>query len=120
VQIWPKNPAFSNTSLRIPDIPDPVSIVIEESDLHSEKHFSPQTSTDAGITISTKPVAKNARHPIADNLDPDSIRPEESDLHLAKYSSASNCRQASNCRHTPKSDTSENLGVSQNGNVDRT
>jgi hypothetical protein len=35
-------------------------------------------------------------------------------------SSASNCRQASNCWHTPKSDTSENLGVSQNGNVDRT
>jgi hypothetical protein len=36
------------------------------------------------------------------------------------YSSASNCRQASNCRHPPKSDTSENLGVSQNGNVDQT
>jgi hypothetical protein len=42
------------------------------------------------------------------------------------YSSASKCRQVSNCpqvsncRHPPKSDTSENLGVSQNGNVDRT
>jgi hypothetical protein len=36
------------------------------------------------------------------------------------YSSASNCRQVSNCRHPPKSDTSENLGVSQNRNVDRT
>jgi hypothetical protein len=23
--------------------------------LHSEKHFHPKTSTDAGITISTKP-----------------------------------------------------------------
>jgi hypothetical protein len=40
--------------------------------------------------------------------------------HISNYRSASNCRQVSNCRHTPKSDTSENLGVSQNGSVDRT
>jgi hypothetical protein len=63
----------------------PDSNVTEESDRQSEKHLSPKTSTDEGITISTKPVSWNASFSIRDNLDPDSNATEESDLQKAKH-----------------------------------
>jgi hypothetical protein len=60
---------------------DPDCNVTEESDLQSQKHLSPKTSTDAGRMISIKPVPWNTFLSIRDNLDPDSNLTEESDLH---------------------------------------
>jgi hypothetical protein len=54
--------------------------IFEESDLHSVKHFSPKTSTDAGRMISTKPVLRNADSSFRDNFGPDLNVTEESDL----------------------------------------
>jgi hypothetical protein len=45
-----------NAPVSIRDNLDPDSNVTEESDLHQEKHLSPQTSTDEGTMILTKPV----------------------------------------------------------------
>jgi hypothetical protein len=67
------------------------------------------------VQVSFKPILSGEKQ--------STFRPYErsgEEVSSPNYSSASNCRQVSNSRHTPKSDTSENLGVSQNGNVDRT
>jgi hypothetical protein len=45
----------------------------------------PKTSTDAGTTISNKPVRKNDITSIPDNLDPVSNVTEESGLHTEKH-----------------------------------
>jgi hypothetical protein len=79
--------------LPIRDNLDPDSNVIEESDLHSEKHISPKTSTDAGRMISTKPVLENARDAIRDNFEMDSNPTEESDSYKEKHSSLKNSTQ---------------------------
>jgi hypothetical protein len=60
------------------------SILTEESDANSQKHFSFKTSTDEGIVISIKPVALNASIAICDNFETDSILTEESDQHSEK------------------------------------
>jgi hypothetical protein len=53
-------PVRLNAPTSIRENLDPDSNVPEESDLHTEKHYSPKTSTDAGIIISTKAVPRNA------------------------------------------------------------
>jgi hypothetical protein len=67
-------PLFQFVTISIPD-----SNVIEESDLHQEKHLTPKTSTDEGTMISIIPVKPNASLSIRDNIDPDSNVTEESD-----------------------------------------
>jgi hypothetical protein len=64
---------------------DPDSNVTEESDLHSQEHQIPKTSTDAGRMISIKPVRENASSPIRDNFDPDSNATEESNPQSKKH-----------------------------------
>jgi hypothetical protein len=59
-------------------------MVTKVSDLHSEKHSSVKTSTDAGRTILTNEVRRNACHSIRDNFEPDSNIIETSDLHSKK------------------------------------
>jgi hypothetical protein len=49
-------PVSLNTHTSIRDNLEPDSNVIEESDLHKEKHPAPNNSTDAGTMISIKPV----------------------------------------------------------------
>jgi hypothetical protein len=83
----PTHPAFWSTSLSVPGNLNPDSNVTEESDLQFEKHLSPNTSIDAGRTISIKPVPMNASFSIRDNLDPDSNLTKESDLQLEKHPS---------------------------------
>jgi hypothetical protein len=80
--------------LSIRDNLEPDSNVIEESDLHKEKHSSPNNSTDAGTMISIKPVSLNAHLSIRDNLELDSNVIEESDLHKEKHSSPNNSTDA--------------------------
>jgi hypothetical protein len=77
-------PVLQNPSFSIRDNLDPDSNVTQESELQSEKHPSPKTSTDAGRMISNKPVPLNANASIRDNLDPDSNPTDESDLHSKK------------------------------------
>jgi hypothetical protein len=62
------------------------SNVTDESDLHSAKHFSPKTSTDAGTMIRIKPLLKNAFSSIRDNLDSDSNVTKQSDPQFEKQS----------------------------------
>jgi hypothetical protein len=50
-------PVRANASDAIRDNLDPDSNATEESDLQLEKHFSPKTLIDEGITISIKPVS---------------------------------------------------------------
>jgi hypothetical protein len=68
--------------------------MIEESDLHKEKHSKPKNSIDAGTIISIKPVPKNALASIRDNLEPDSNMIEESDLQFEKHPSPKNSTDA--------------------------
>jgi hypothetical protein len=74
-------PLQLNASFSIRDNLDPDSNVTEESDRHSEKHLSPNTSIDEGRMISTKPVLWKSSPIIVDNLDSDSNVIEESDRH---------------------------------------
>jgi hypothetical protein len=60
---------------------DPDSKVIEESDPHPAKQYTPMTSTDDGRMIATKTVPLNVYPSIRDNIDPVSNVTEESDLH---------------------------------------
>jgi hypothetical protein len=78
-------PVALNASFSIRDNLDRDSIVTEESDLQSEKHSSPKTSTDEIIINSNKALKKYARFTIRDNLDPDSNVTEESEMHLEKH-----------------------------------
>jgi hypothetical protein len=66
---------------------DPNSNLTKQSDLHSEKHCSPKTSTDAGRIMSIKPVPRNASFSTREILDPDSNLTEESNLHQEKHDS---------------------------------
>jgi hypothetical protein len=75
------NPVKLNAAFSVRDNLDPEANVIEESNLHKEKHASPKTSTDAGRMISTKSFRKNAYFSIRDNFNSDSNVTEESDLH---------------------------------------
>jgi hypothetical protein len=79
------HPALRRTSLSVPSNGDPASNVTEESDRDSAKHLSPETSTDEGRMILTKPLLKNSSSSIRDNLAPDSNVSEESDLHSEKH-----------------------------------
>jgi hypothetical protein len=65
-------PVPKNAVSLIRDNLDPHSSAIEESDLHSEKHPSPKTSTGAEIMSPTMPLLENAYSSICNNLDPDS------------------------------------------------
>jgi hypothetical protein len=56
----PTKPVPQIAAYAIPDNLDPDSNITEESDLHKEKHSSPNISTDEGRKISTKPVSWNA------------------------------------------------------------
>jgi hypothetical protein len=56
--IWTKS-APENANFSIRDNFNPDSKVTELSDLHSEKHESPNTSTNAGRMISIKSVRLN-------------------------------------------------------------
>jgi hypothetical protein len=47
--------------------------VTEESDLHSEKHSSPKTSTDAGTLTNSRPVFLNDFDSVPSNFDSFSI-----------------------------------------------
>jgi hypothetical protein len=82
-------PVSWNPSFSIGYLLDINSNLTEESDLHSEKHFSLKTSTDEAPMISIKRLLWNASFSIRDNLDPDSNVTEESDLHAEKYPSTS-------------------------------
>jgi hypothetical protein len=75
-------PVIENTARAIRDNLDPDSNVIEESDLHSRKKHSINTSTDA-------------RPPVRDNLDPDSNGTEESDLSSEKQPAPKNTTELS-------------------------
>jgi hypothetical protein len=74
-------PALENAHHSIRDNFDQDSSATEESDLHSEKRLSPNTSIDAGRMMSTKSVPKNAPASIRDNFNQDSNVREESDMH---------------------------------------
>jgi hypothetical protein len=80
-------PAIQKAHPPVRDNLDPDSNITEESDLHRLEQFQPKTSTDAGRTISTKPVSLNAHPSIRDNLDSDSNVTEKSDLQSEKQSS---------------------------------
>jgi hypothetical protein len=86
-------PVPQNACFSIRDNFDPNSIVIEESELHQEKHPSPKTSTDEGSTIASKPILLNA-FSIRDNLDSDSNVTEESDLQSEKHFSPKNTTES--------------------------
>jgi hypothetical protein len=71
----------SNVRASIGDNLDRDSEGIEESDIQPQEHVLPETSGDAGIMRSLKPVELNAPTSIGDNLDRDSNITEGSDLH---------------------------------------
>jgi hypothetical protein len=54
----------------------------------ADQRHSTKTLTNAGITISTKPVRWNTWHLICDNLDPDSNVIDQSELQQEKHFSS--------------------------------
>jgi hypothetical protein len=74
--------------------------VTEKSDLQSEKHRSPENSTDEGRMLSTDPVPLNTHPSIRDNLDSDSNVAEESDLHSEKHLSPKNGTDAGRVKNS--------------------
>jgi hypothetical protein len=67
-------PVPENAFISIRDNFDPDSNLTEESDLQSQKHFSPKISIDEGRMISIKPDRENAFLSIRDNFEPNSNR----------------------------------------------
>jgi hypothetical protein len=62
------------------------STITDFNDLHTEKHSSQKSSTDAGRTILDKSVPQNGGVSIRDNLDLVANAIDSSDLHLEKQS----------------------------------
>jgi hypothetical protein len=84
--------------------------------LHFKKHFSLNTSTDEGITISSNPVPANAPFSIRDNFDSDSIVTDESNPHSKKHSSPKISTDRG--RATNRRLVFENILVSIRSNID--